>query len=206
MFTAQMIKLVLFWIIFFFGLGLIQSADVNAQSATCPCDFSSVLDTKECWLDPFHGNPIKTEIKSSGCLLSNSYTGPPPPTPNTPLISVAIGVVQVPSSTSWSCSLLVSAINAPELECGFQGMQLEQNLTTEEIAACKTDIEQYMTALNQVEGVSVPGGPPYVCPDDSLELTPPTQVPSLSQLGLIVMGGILGVIGFLVARRRQATT
>ena len=83
-------------------------------------------------------------------------------------------------------------------------MQLQQNLTTEEIAACKKDIEQYMTALNQVEGASVPGGPPYVCPDESLELTPPTQVPTISEWGLVAMAGILGIIGFMVVRRRKA--
>jgi len=86
-------------------------------------------------------------------------------------------------------------------------MQLQQNLSTEELAACKTDIEQYMTALNQVEGVSVRGGPPYVCPiDDSLELTPPpSQVPTISQWGLLAMAGILGLVGFMVMKRRKIT-
>jgi len=91
MFTVQKIKLVMFRIFLcIFGLCFLQSADVNAQTATCPCDFSAVSNTKACWLDPFHGNPISAEIKSSACLLHNSYTGPPPTTPTSPLISVAV--------------------------------------------------------------------------------------------------------------------
>ena len=33
---------------------------------------------------------------------------------------------------------------------------------------------------------------------------PPTNVPTLSELGLIAMAGILGIVGFMVIRRRKA--
>ena len=36
-------------------------------------------------------------------------------------------------------------------------------------------------------------------------LTPPRAVPTLSQWGLIAMAGVLGIVGFLVLRRRKAT-
>jgi hypothetical protein len=32
-----------------------------------------------------------------------------------------------------------------------------------------------------------------------------SDVPTLSQLGLIAMAGILGIVGFIVMRRRKAT-
>jgi len=34
---------------------------------------------------------------------------------------------------------------------------------------------------------------------------PPAQVPTLSEWGLIAMAGILGIVGFMVIRRRKVT-
>jgi hypothetical protein len=51
----------------------------------------------------------------------------------------------------------------------------------------------------------VPCGPNSrrsICP---CEPPPPTNVPTLSEWGLIAMAGILGIIGFMVIRRRKVT-
>jgi len=66
------------------------------------------------------------------------------------------------------------------------------------------------TALDDVDVITVSGGPPYACGDvECTQPNPPTEVitpiPTLSEWGLIVMAGILGIVGFMVMRRRKVT-
>jgi len=77
------------------------------------------------------------------------------------------------------------------------------NLTPEELKACQCELLAYTTALNEVAGISVTGGPPYVC--GNVDCGPPT-IPTLNEWGLLAMAGILGLVGFMVIRRRKATT
>jgi hypothetical protein len=36
-------------------------------------------------------------------------------------------------------------------------------------------------------------------------VAPPTNVPTLSEWGLVAMAGILGIVGFMIIRRKKAT-
>jgi hypothetical protein len=62
-----------------------------------------------------------------------------------------------------------------------------------------------------VEIVSIENGRNFTClkifdeASCTFENVGPSDVPTLSQLGLIAMAGILGIIGFIVMRRRKAT-
>ena len=42
-----------------------------------------------------------------------------------------------------------------------------------------------------------------VCMDDTECSSPATNVPTLSEWGLIAMAGVLGIVGFMVIRRRK---
>jgi len=44
-----------------------------------------------------------------------------------------------------------------------------------------------------------------ICPCEPLPPPPPTNVPTLSEWGLIIMASILGITGFMVIRRRKIT-
>jgi len=77
-------------------------------------------------------------------------------------------------------------------------------LTPEEVIACQCELQAYVTALNDVDGITVSGGPPYACGDvDCPSPIITTPIPTLSEWGLIAMAGILGIVGYLVIRRRK---
>ena len=78
------------------------------------------------------------------------------------------------------------------------------DLTPEELKACQCEFAAYATALNEVDGISVSSGPPYACGDaDCSPPVTPTSIPTLNLWGLIAMAGILGIVGFMVMRRRK---
>jgi hypothetical protein len=85
-------------------------------------------------------------------------------------------------------------------------------LTQEQYEACLCELQVYVTALNDEAGISVPPGAPFFCSTPPLdcpvapEPTPaPTEVPTLSIWGLATMAGILGIVGFIIIRKRKAT-
>ena len=45
----------------------------------------------------------------------------------------------------------------------------------------------------------------FMIDDVTCEAIPPAQIPTLSEWGLIAMASILGIIGFMVMRRRKVT-
>ena len=66
------------------------------------------------------------------------------------------------------------------------------------------DVSVIDTATNMTVGLPIPVG------DDprSLAITPivePVVIPTLSEWGLIAMAGILGIVGFMVIRRKKVT-
>lgn len=56
------------------------------------------------------------------------------------------------------------------VDCNAVNIFME-DLTPEEVRACQCDLLAYTTALNEVEGITVSGGPPYVC--GFVDCTPP---------------------------------
>ncbi len=94
--------------------------------------------------------------------------------------------------------------------CSVQ-TSIMQPITTEEVLACQCELLAYTTALNEVAGISVFGGPPYECGNVNLQNCPegpPTTIPTLNEYGMIITAGVLGllaVIGLFVMRRRKVS-
>jgi hypothetical protein len=185
---------------------LVVSPKLYAQVA-CPCNFEAVPKDTACWKEPF-GNlntgPDYTatvgEPPKEVCFVVNIHILGP---------EVLLGLfVDSPVVGQGVCS--TAAIGLGD---GCTATTAEEvDLTPEEVKACQCELLAYTTALNEVDGISVSGGPPYECFDVDCP-PPPTQppvanVPTLSGWGLMslaVVLGILGLVGFLVMRRRKVS-
>ena len=102
------------------------------------------------------------------------------------------------------CRILVRRLT----DCDIVPTPPSSTLTPEELKACQCELLAYTTALNEVEGITVSGGPPYVCGDVDCRQKVLTPIPTLSEWGLIslaVVLGILGLVGFMVMRRRKVS-
>jgi hypothetical protein len=177
------------------GLGFLKSVDVMAQRPVvqCPCDFETVPKTTACWRDRFEGDPtyVIEEVTDPGaCSLGNT----------TDITDPLIGLVTSDGVGTGFCSTVISP-GSPE-QCGESHSTL---LTPDELKACRCELLAYVTALNDVEGISVLGGPPYTCQNVNCGQPAPAPIPTLNQWGLIAIAGILGIVGFMVIRRRKAT-
>ena len=88
---------------------------------------------------------------------------------------------------------------------------------TEELPPGWAFVEAGCTDNNTIEVTEVLNGLAIKCLFDTgtfdgcfftnemLEPPPPPAVPTLSEWGLIAMAGILGIVGFMVIRRRKVT-
>jgi len=176
------------------GYVFLPAARAQAQ---CPCDFNNAIPkTTACWVNPFvTTQPIfESDVtippqNEAICITGNSTAD----LSIRIFVRVLVNEVGVPNCRTF---------NDGPAECGTE---LFENLTEEEFEACLGDLEAYTTELNEVEGISVIPDPPYHC-------TPPppppiitTPIPTLSEWGLIAIAGILGIVGFMVIRRRKVT-
>ncbi len=179
---------------------LVISPKLYAQ-VECPCDFESVPKTTECWVEPFtiSPNPTYTErtqppSSETSCNVNNND-----PINNTLLyVSEEDGTPEAPR-----CQV----VGTPDA-CGPITFFIENNLTPEQLKACQCELLAYTTALNEVAGILVSGGPPYECGNVDCRELVLTPIPTLNEWGMITTAGVLGllaVIGLFVIRRKKVS-
>jgi len=179
---------------------LLISPKLYAQ-VTCPCNFDTVPKTTECWVDPFSPDApddqptyINEEDNARGLCGANNDVS------SGGRRAISIETRQQTELEARSCGIV--GIQVPPA-CGPQIFHTD--LTPEELKACQCELLAYVTALNDVDGITVSGGPPYTCGDVDCRTATLSPIPTLSEWGLIAMAGVLGIVGYLVIRRRKVT-
>lgn len=183
---------------FIIMLSLLIIAPKLYAQVECPCNFRDIPMTDVCWTSnqvpfiPAFSSPI-TDPPNSDCQLQSLTASGP----SAVLIVREAGV----GGNVNECVMAQQAV-----ACGpiidIQGIEL----TPAELIACQCELQAYSTELNDIDGISVIPGPPYLC--GNVDCTPPpppapAQVPTLSEWGLVTMAAILGIIGFMVIRGRK---
>jgi len=189
-------------LLFMAFFGYVIPNGVHAQ-VSCPCNYNSIPTTTQCWVDPFGSRDViySNTDDPTLCQASNIGEVPPGPPPQPiPLINVNV------NADLATCRKDVK-LGGPQCGRGTRSV----HLTPEEVIACQCELLAYVTALNDVDGITVSGGPPYACGDvECTQPNPPTEVktpiPTLSEWGLIAMACILGIFGFMIMRRRKLST
>ncbi len=205
-------------VVLFLALGSGFNA-VTQPQVTCPCNYESVPKTTECWVDPFTNGVFE---------FFSDVTIPPPPPSNVGRACVLMREEAAVAFNFLAVARFEDVDTEEILTCEITTAQgtdfcatdvLVSPLTQEEYEACLCELQAYATALDEVSGISVPPGAPFLCTDPPLDCpvapeptdapTPepppaPTDVPTISLWGLLAMAGILGFIGFLAIRRKKA--
>ncbi len=177
---------------------LVISPKLYAQ-VECPCDYEAVPKDQACWIDPFLSDPtyFNRPIKEGPVLCDlTQFTFEPQ------IAFMSLFADAQDEGTNLVCGTFSSS----GVICGNQNMVVE-DLTPEEFKTCQCELLAYTTALNEVAGISVSGGPPYQCRNVRCGQLP-TPIPTLNEWGMITTAGVLGllaVIGLFVMRRRKAT-
>ncbi len=189
-------------------IGIAREATAQTQIVECPCDYGlEVPKTAACWKDPFgvDSNPqyaatVQGPPPSEFCFVVHLKDDSSPPT------LLALFVEAPTDGRPGVCGTTVGEIG----DCG--NTAVEEDLTPEEVKACQCELLAYTTALNEVAGISVIGGPPYTCFDVYCTPPPPpppsitTPIPTLNEYGMIITAGVLGllaVIGLFIMRTRR---
>ncbi len=178
---------------------LVISPKLYAQ-VECPCDFDVVPKTTGCWADQYPNPPIyhdMTDITNRNFCETLNFRNEP----RVRQIGFGVGGGTVQPSSPSFCSILVFNLD----DCFARLAIFHDDITPEEVRACQCELLAYTTALNEVDGIEVTGGPPYVCGDVDCRPVILSPIPTLSEWGLIAMAGILGIVGYLVIRRRKVT-
>jgi hypothetical protein len=107
----------------------------------CPCDFFAMPFSESCWPT----NELRTFVNdtdppTTACFINSNSN--------------------LPSVRSSSGLLLCVAGHDSLPDC--PAVPQVNGLTDQEVAACRTCLEEYATALNSA-GFTVGGGPPYIC-------------------------------------------
>jgi len=179
-------------LLFIAFLGYVFPTGAKAQ-VTCPCGFNTIPKTPECWVDPYPTHPSPNYVTSGdACSVGNTNFDLPD--------LHAIGIVLEGSGCQVSLSLNLPPACGASTGAG--------SMTPDEVIACQCELQAYVTALNDVDGITVSGGPPYacgdvVCPEPTAPPLPQTAIPTLNGWGLVAMVGVLGIVGFMVIRRRK---
>jgi len=181
-------------------IGKSLEISAHAQDVVCPCDFEAVPMTTGCWSPPnLTGATYLEEIIDEGgqqvlqvCSAFNDSRSQ----------ARTAGVIKYPEPGTGVC-----VISAPPGPCDPDGnvgkVKIPLN-STEELRACQCELLAYVTALNE-GGIMVSGGPPYECFDVDCRQMVLTPIPTLNEWGMIATAGVLGLVGFMVLRRRKAT-
>jgi len=184
------------------GYVFLVAAKAQPEEVKCPCDYSQAIPkSQSCWTEPFERGPTYTEIFDGTQLLGcqiNAFSDE-----ETPDASMTVTTAAANSPDAPTCETLS---NNPIPECdSVSGFVVHTSLTPEEVNACQCELLAYVTSLNEVEGITVNGGPPYTCGD--VDCSPPpiitTPIPTLNEWGLLAIAGLLGLVGFMVIRRRK---
>jgi len=200
-------------------IGNTQDASAQTNTVECPCDFESVPMTTGCWTEPFAMGPppnrlpeFTEEVGGQDCGTFNASEEPDgmtiidPPALSTAVAHLTSIGVSAPAGGVTQCSRqIIGAIN----DCDAVSISVS-DISPEEVLACQCELLAYTTALNE-SGISVSGGPPYVCGNVNLRtcqgLPPlPEAIPTLNEWGMITTAGVLGllaVIGLFVMRTRR---
>ena len=149
---------------------LVLSPKLYAQ-VECPCDFELVPKETECWIEPFQGSP-NYRAEDFICLVSNACG-------DEEECQALIALQVEEASASFPSKCFIRSVNV----AGCGPSQPAQELTPEELRACQCELLAYTTALNEVAGISVTGGPPYECMDVECAPIESTNVPTLSEWG-----------------------
>jgi len=182
-------------------IGRSLDASAQTQGVECPCNYEKVPKDKACWTEPFSSQPGYKEVGTPEgavfCELRQPVTNA--------IIELAVfDATQSKPAESSTCTVQLPAENGGE--CGPQTQKVEP-LTPEEVKACQCELLAYVTALNEVDGIMVSGGPPYDCIDVNCTVVL-TPIPTLNEYGMIITAGVLGllaVIGLFVMRRRKVS-
>jgi len=182
-------------------IGISLDASAQGNEVVCPCDFESVPMTTGCWTDSFETEEVEYSVKDQGrsCSTKHDQTLLNPVRRNR--ISMGVGIA-IPDVQISIC--VITEINQDE--CGAVATDMT-DITPEEVLACQCELLAYTTALNEVAGISVSGGPPYECGNVDCRQKVLTPIPTLNEYGMIITAGVLGllaVIGLFVIRRRKA--
>jgi len=113
--------------------------EVDVTCGTCPCDFFSVPMDNSCWVALTGELRILPEFASTvddECFFGN------------PSIVMAVRIEDGISSCS---------INPLEVPCNL----VEEDLSEDELIACRCVLEEYATAMNKLGFVD--NDPPYIC-------------------------------------------
>jgi hypothetical protein len=183
-----------------------KTVDASAQPPTveCPCDFDSVPMTTGCWVeqfvDPIGPSWITTSIlpKQKICAIAVENFDV--------AFALVLQVTHFDPHSAPQC-MIEPDINDPAA-CGDPPHQTVLELTPREVRACQCELLAYVTALNEVDGISVSGGPPYECGNVDCRQLVPSPIPTLNEYGMIITAGVLGllaVIGLFVIRRRKVS-
>jgi len=184
---------------------LVISPKLYAQ-VECPCDFGAIPKTQECWGTLDGGSQpeyfsVEGPLPREGTICVTFNFG-----------SIDEVMLEVEnffepiSGTIRRCSRRIDNNTDPE-NCLVGDIFSPNDLTPEQVIACQCELLAYTTALNEVAGISVSGGPPYVCGDVDCRQKVLTPIPTLNEYGMIITAGVLGllaVIGLFVIRRRKA--
>jgi len=192
-------------------IGISRDATAQGNEVECPCDFQSVPMTTGCWTEHTTTGPVYADLTGGAdvplirqCSVDNVRIGE-----MFVVAAIRFSVIdRQGGDDSSACNIISLALN----NCSQTTSVLEQPITPEEVLACQCELLAYTTALNE-GGISVSGGPPYVCGNVDLRtcqgLPPlPEAIPTLNEWGMITTAGVLGllaVIGLFVMRRRKVS-
>ena len=129
------------------GYVFLVAAKAQPEEVQCPCDYSQTIPkTQSCWTDPFETEPIYVEIFAdellTSCQISNNDFDA------TTRMDILTSACQIALDGNPGCD---------------SASVLHTLLTPEQVNACQCELLAYVTSLNEVEGITVTGGPPYVC-------------------------------------------
>ena len=204
-FVSSCIKYLVFVaFIGYLSINAIEEEPALAQTdVVCPCNFDALVPkTSACWKEPFAGAGAARYINAQSVCITRATNF----TDGQPRTAIEAPPGRKLHNGTPGCVVEISS----NPNCGPTTNIDEFNLTPEELKACQCELLAYTTALNEVAGIEVSGGPPYVCGDVDVRtcqgLPPlPEPIPTLNEYGMIITAGILGFIGFMVIRRRKVS-
>jgi len=185
------------------GYVFLIAAKAQPEEVKCPCEYAQTIPkTLSCWTETPPANPMYEEFKNDEtglteeCSLNVNL-------PDDPTTFLSVSTAESGNQSSPTCFALVDDRQACD-----SVFVVEIEMTPEEEKACQCELLAYVTSLNEVDGITVSGGPPYTCGDVDCRQLAPAPIPTINQWGLIAMAvvlGFIGIVGFMIIRRRKVS-